>query len=69
MVTHVTGRNASPSTLTMASVSFSMIASFSAASKTPSMSFTWMRGMTRPGWFRLFSGCRPAGDVPAAVLA
>jgi hypothetical protein len=38
MVTHVTGRITSPSTLTMASVSFSMIASFSAASKTPAMS-------------------------------
>ena len=51
MVTQVTGRIASPSTLTMASVSLSMIASFSAAAKTPSMSFTWMRGMVPPGWF------------------
>jgi hypothetical protein len=40
---------ASPSTLIMASVSFSMIASFSAASKTPSISLTWIRGMVLPG--------------------
>jgi hypothetical protein len=50
MVTHVTGLIASPSTLTIASVSFSMIVTFSLASKTPSMSFTWMRGT----WFSLF---------------
>ena len=63
MVTHVTGRIASPSTLTMASVSFSMIVAFSAASKTPAMSFTWIRGMVPPGWCWLLRGCRSTGDV------
>ena len=42
---HVTGRIASPSTLTIASVSLSMIDSFSSALKTPSMTLTWMRGI------------------------
>ena len=33
-----------------------MIAAFSAASKTSSMSFTWMSGLVPPGWLRLSSG-------------
>jgi hypothetical protein len=53
----------------MASVSFSMIASFPAASKTPSMSFTWISP-----WFllvgfvvqRYSTGAR---EISAAVLS